>query len=167
MFDWLLCRTSNPEPRTSRTMAVTEDLDSGLQVVVFTAGSGEYGLGIGQVQEIIRPLPITRVPRSPEHIEGVINLRGNIVPVIDLHRRLDLGRRANSKRSRIIIVRTQDLIAGIIVDSVKEVLDLPAGHIEPPLAGKTEAHLSGIGKSSGRVILLLDLKNVLSGGMPE
>jgi purine-binding chemotaxis protein CheW len=148
-------------------MAVKVDLDCGQQVVVFTAGSEEYGLGIGQVQEIIRLLPITRVPCSPEHVEGVINLRGNVVPVIDLHRRLALGQRANSWRSRIIIVRTQDMIAGFIVDSVNEVLDLPAGHIEPPLDGKEEAHLKGIGKSSGRVILLLNLENVLRVGMPE
>jgi purine-binding chemotaxis protein CheW len=140
---------------------MAENLDGGL-VVVFTAGGAEYGLRIGQVQEIIRPLPITRVPNSPERIEGVINLRGNVIPAINLHKRLALGGRANSVRSRVIIVRTQDITAGIIADSVKEVLDLPAEHIEPPLTGKTDAaHLSGIGKSSGRVIMLLDLENIL------
>ena len=122
---------------------------------------GGYGLRVDQVKEIIRLIPITRVPNSPERIEGVINLRGNVVPVVNLHKRLGLGERVNSQRSRVIIVCTQDVTAGIVVDSVKEVLDLPAGHIEPPLTGKKEtSHLSGIGKSSGRVIMLLDLEKI-------
>jgi purine-binding chemotaxis protein CheW len=75
---------------------------------------------------------------------------------------------APSGRSRVIIVRTQELTAGIIVDSVKEVLDLPAEQIEPPLTDKSDAaHLSGIGKSAGRVIMLLDLENILWEGVPE
>jgi len=147
-------------------VAVAENLDGGL-VVVFTAGGSEYGLRIGQVQEIIRPLPISRVPNAPERIEGVINLRGNVVPVLSLQKRLALETKVNSGRSRVIIVRLQDITAGIIVESVQEVLDLPAEQIEPPLAGKTDApHLSGIGKSSGRVIMLLDLENILWEGAP-
>jgi purine-binding chemotaxis protein CheW len=148
-------------------MAVAENLNGGL-IVVFTAGGGEYGMKIGQVQEIIRPLPITRVPNSPENIEGVINLRGNIVPVVNLHKRLALAGRLNSERNRVIIVRSQDITVGVIVDSVKEILDLPAEHIEPPLTGKTDvARLIGIGKSSGRVIMLLDLENILWEGVRE
>jgi purine-binding chemotaxis protein CheW len=148
-------------------MVVAENLDGGL-VVVFTAGGAEYGLRIGQVQEIIRPLPISRVPNAPERIEGVINLRGNVVPVINLHKRLAMEAMAPSGRSRVIIVHTRELTAGIIVDSVKEVLDLPAEQIEPPLTDKSDAaHLSGIGKSAGRVIMLLDLENILWEGVPE
>jgi purine-binding chemotaxis protein CheW len=145
-------------------IAVGENLDGG-QVIVVAAGGAEYGLRIGQVQGIIRPLPITRVPNSPERIEGVINLRGNVVPVINLHKRLALAGSADPIGSRVVIVSTQDITAGIIVDSVKEVLDLPAGHIEPLLASEKEAApLCGIGKSSGRVILLLNLENILREG---
>ena len=148
-------------------MAVAENLSGGL-AVVFTAGGVEYGLGIGQVQEIIRPLPIARVPNAPENIEGVINLRGNIIPVINLHKRLALGERISSERSRVIIVRTQDITAGIIVDSVKEVLDLPTEYVKPLLAGKTDvASLLGIGKSSDHVFMLLDLESILSEGGRE
>ena len=143
-------------------------------MVVFTAGGEEYGLEIDQVQEIIRPLPITRVPGSPEYIEGVINLRGNVVPVINLQRRLALDRITNSDKSRIIIVSRQDLTVGIIVDSVKDVLNLPAEHVElPVLTGKTDvSHLSGIGKHSGpRHPADLDLGERIDssarGGMPE
>jgi purine-binding chemotaxis protein CheW len=148
-------------------MAVAENLSGGL-AVVFTAGGAEYGLRIGQVQEIIRPLPIARVPNSPESIEGVINLRGNIIPVINLHKRLSLGGRKNSERSRVIIVRTQDMTAGIIVDSVKEVLDLPVEYIKTPQTDKMDvAGLLGIGKSTDHVFILLDLENILSEGGRE
>jgi purine-binding chemotaxis protein CheW len=144
-------------------MAEIERLDGALQVVVFTDGGVEYGLGIDQVQEIILPRPITRVPRAPERIEGVINLQGNVIPVISLHRRLSLGQRTNSEQGRIIIVHRLDITVGIIVDGVKEVLNLSTGQIEPPAPeGMADmARLSGMGKISGRVILLLDLDNLL------
>ncbi len=146
-------------------MAVAKDLSDELQVVVFTAGGEEYGLEIDQVQEIVRPLPVTRVPGTPEYIEGVVNLRGNVVPVINLHKRLALDRITNSDKSRIIIVSRQDLTAGLIVDSVKDVLNIPAENVElPVLTSKTDvSHLSGIGKHSGCVIPLLDLDNILGG----
>jgi purine-binding chemotaxis protein CheW len=144
-------------------MAETEGLDDELQVVVFTVGGVEYGLGIDRVQEIIRPLPITRVPRAPERIEGVINLQGNVVPVISLHRRLSTGQRTNSEQGRIIIVRSPDITVGIMVDSVKEVLNLSTKQIEPLVRSDRAdvAYLSGIGKIAGRAILLLDMGNLL------
>ena len=144
-------------------LAEIERLEGDLQVIVFTVGNEEYGLEIDQIQEIIRPLPITRVPRAPERIEGVINLHGNVVPVINLPRRLSLGRKINLEQSRIIIVHRPDSTVGIVVDSVKEVLSLSTGQIEPPAQADMAdvTYLSGIGKTSGRVILLLDMGNLL------
>lgn len=148
-------------------MSEVEILEDQVRLVVFTAGGQEYGLEIDQVQEIIRPLPVTRVPGAPGYIEGVVNLRGNVVPVVNLHRRLALGQRTDSPTSRIIIVNSQD-ITGIIVDSVREVLGLPKKCIErkrlEPPAGTSlpdMAHLGGIGKNRDRIILLLDLDSVL------
>lgn len=145
-------------------MEERENLQGEEQLVVFTAGSEEYGLEISQVQEIIRLQAITRIPRSPDYVEGVINLRGNIVPVINLHQRLSLGERQNTDNSRIIIVQEQEAMVGIIVDSVTEVISLSREAIEPPSGSdalNASSYLKGIGRIGERLILLLDLEAVL------
>ncbi|NPV28229.1 MAG: chemotaxis protein CheW [Firmicutes bacterium] len=136
-----------------------------IQLVVFLVGKEEYGLEINQVQEINRLLPITRVPRAPSYIEGVINLRGNVIPVINLHSRLGLGTRTNTARTRIIVAQVQEIPVGLIVDEVLGVLYLSSSAIEPPAlpgVAASTAHLLGVGKSEGRLILLLDLASLLN-----
>lgn len=134
------------------------------QLVVFQLAGETYGVDISCVHEIIRMQAITEVPRTPEFVEGVINLRGRIVPVIDLHKRFGLPQQEETQNSRIMVVEVAGVTVGMIVDSVSEVLRLPASSIEPPpavLAGVDVAYLRGVGKWQDRLIILLDLNRVL------
>lgn len=135
------------------------------QLVVFQLGSETYGVEISVVHEIIRMQSITKVPRTPEFVEGVINLRGRIVPVIDLHKRFDLPAEEETSHSRIIVVEVKGVTVGMIVDSVSEVLRLPTANIDPPppaIAGGIETeYLRGVGKWQEKLIILLDLDKVL------
>ncbi|MDK2816830.1 MAG: purine-binding chemotaxis protein CheW [Moorella sp. (in: firmicutes)] len=135
-----------------------------IQLVVFQLASETYGVDINHVQEIIRMQSITQIPRTPAFIEGVINLRGRIIPVIDLHKRFDLPRADITNNTRIMVVELGRVTVGMIVDSVSEVLRLPATSIEPPppmISGIDVAYLKGVGKWNERLIILLDLERVL------
>ncbi|WP_227767299.1 chemotaxis protein CheW [Zhaonella formicivorans] len=135
------------------------------QLVVFNLGGETYGIDISVVHEIIRLQTITKVPRTPHFVEGVINLRGRIVPVIDLHKRFNLPVSEETQHSRIIVVEVAGVTVGMIVDSVSEVLRLPVANIEPPptviSAGIDSAYLRGVGKWQEQLIILLDLDKVL------
>ncbi len=122
------------------------------------------------MQEIIKLLPITRVPKSPDFIEGVINLRGNVIPVVNVHRRLGLEKRENTEKTRIVVVEVQRNSVGLIVDQVLEVLYLSQSAFEPPtVAGNltNTAFIQGIGLLYGRLFLLLDLDALLDLKRPE
>ncbi len=109
-------------------------------------------------------LRITRVPRAPHYIEGVVNLRGNVIPVIDLHRRFGLSERVNSERTRIIVVKVQDITAGLVVDGVSEVLRLPQAAVEPVSSLVTAIdtdYIQGIGKKDNRLLIMLNINRVL------
>lgn len=134
------------------------------QLVVFTLADETYGIDISTVNEIIRMQAITEVPRTPDFVEGVINLRGRIVPVIDLRKRFSLTVSEETQASRIMVVELEGLTVGMIVDSVSEVLRLPASSIEPTpamVSGVDAAYLRGVGKWNDRLIILLDIKKVL------
>ncbi|BCV24947.1 MAG TPA: chemotaxis protein CheW [Firmicutes bacterium] len=134
------------------------------QLVVFTLGQEEYGVDILEVQEIKRLTEITRVPNAPAFVEGVINLRGNVIPVIDLHKRFGLGAFKPTEESRIVIVTVRDLTLGIMVDSVSEVLTLEEAAIAPPpplVAGIEATFLQGIGKLDNRLLILLNMDRIL------
>jgi len=135
------------------------------QLVVFNLAGETYGVDITVVQEIIRMQAITKVPRTPNFVEGVINLRGRIVPVIDLHKRFNLGKAEETQHSRIIVVEVAGVTVGMIVDSVSEVLRLPSSNIEPPppvISGSIDsAYLRAVGKWQDQLIILLDLEKVL------
>ncbi|MDN5344591.1 MAG: purine-binding chemotaxis protein CheW [Clostridia bacterium] len=135
-----------------------------VQLVVFQLAGETYGVDINHVQEIIRMQSITQIPRTPAFIEGVINLRGRIIPVIDLHKRFDLPTAEITNNTRIMVVELGRVTVGMIVDSVSEVLRLPATSIEPPppmISGIDVAYLKGVGKWEERLIILLDLDRVL------
>jgi len=135
------------------------------QVVVFGLGDELYGLDISRVQGIIKMPAVTRVPRAAEFVEGVINLRGEIVPIIDLRKRFGLGDHENSVDTRIINVEMGDHLVGLIVDAVEEVLNIPSDVIEPPpdlVTTVDSAYLRSIAKLQDRLIILLDLDRVLS-----
>lgn len=135
------------------------------QLVTFTLGTEEYGVAITKVQEIIRMQEITRVPQMPDFIEGVINLRGRIIPVIDLRKRFELNVTERTVMTRIIVIDVEGRTLGIVVDAVSEVMRLPTDQIEPPppvVAGIGREYLQGVGKAQGRLIILLDLDKILS-----
>jgi purine-binding chemotaxis protein CheW len=136
---------------------------SGGKFLTFSLGIEEYGFEILKVQEIITQLPITPVPRTPHYLRGVINLRGKIIPVVDL--RLKLSLPPLPGQTSAIIVRVKNLEVGVTVDKVNEVVNVTDENIEdvPPLgAGVTSEDLLGIAKMDERVLLLLDIDHVLA-----
>ncbi len=139
--------------------------DELLQLVTFSIGEEEFGVDILKVQEIIRTMEITKVPRAQDFVEGVINLRGKVIPIIDLRRRFGLVSKEHDKHTRIIVIEINNMIVGFVVDSVSEVLRIPAGTVEPPppvVAGMESEYISGVGKLQDRLLILLDLDKLLS-----
>jgi len=135
------------------------------QFVSFVVGGEEFGVNILTVQEIIRPVEITRVPHAPDFVEGVINLRGRILPVIDLRSRFGFPDRDQDEDTRIVVVEMGAQTVGFITDSVREVLRVDANTIEPApdIAVGVDAHyLRGVAKLDERLLILLDLEGILS-----
>ncbi|NLT19922.1 MAG: chemotaxis protein CheW [Syntrophomonadaceae bacterium] len=133
------------------------------QVVAFKLGQEEYAVEILYVQDINRLLNITRIPRSDRHIEGVINLRGNIIPIVNLHTKFNLQASGNDEDKRIIVFQYDELKVGILVDEVSEVLKIKKDEVEPTskVYGSIEAeHIKGIAKFEGRLLILLDLLKI-------
>lgn len=136
-----------------------------LQLVTFSIGDEEFGVEILKVQEIIRMLEITKVPKAPAFVEGVINLRGKVIPILDLRKRFGLSARSHDKNTRIIVIEINSMVVGFVVDSVSEVLRLPANTVEPPppvVAGLDSDYISGVGKLEDRLLIMLDLNRLLS-----
>lgn len=134
------------------------------QFVVFKLGDEEYGVNIHQVKTIERLMEITRVPKAPDFVEGVINLRGEVVPVIDLRKRFGLSERTNTDNTRIIIVSIEDITVGMVVDSATEVLQISEDSIDPApsIIGSIDSdYIDGVGKIDDRLLILLNLKKVL------
>ncbi len=130
----------------------------------FLAGE-EYGVEVRQVQEIRRVAEITSVPRAPEFIRGVINLRGRILPVLDLRRRLGLGEVAASGAARIVVVRVKERLLGLLVDGASQVLKVPVSQIEPPpeeVLQQGGDYIRGVAKLADRLIILVDLERLLA-----
>ena len=138
-----------------------------IQLVVFKLGREEYGVSILQVQEIKRITEITRVPHSPDYIKGVMNLRGSILPVIDLKKRLNLPPAEYTDDTRIIITKVEDIVVGMIVDAVSEVTTIDQNNIEPPQAvvgGIAADYISGVGKLENRLLILLNADAIIGIG---
>ena len=136
-----------------------------IQLVSFNIGGEEFGVDILKVQEINRMLDVTRVPNGPEYVDGVINLRGKVIPIIDLRRRFQMERKEHDKNTRIIVVELSGKVVGFVVDAVREVLRIPKSVTEPPppiVAGVDAAYITGVGKLDDRLLILLDLEKVLS-----
>jgi purine-binding chemotaxis protein CheW len=144
---------------------VTETRAKAGKYLTFGLGQEEYGLDILQVREIVGLMDITAVPKAPSFVRGIVNLRGKIVPVMDLRERFGLPATETDEATCIIVVQLGRLEVGLIVDRVLEVLDIPAGEIaEAPSFGKgvDNRFVEGIGKASGRVVILLDAEKVLT-----
>jgi purine-binding chemotaxis protein CheW len=137
-----------------------------IQVVSFKLGSEEYGVDIAQVQEINRMVAVTHVPRAPQFMEGVINLRGQLIPIIDLRARFGMPRAEHTKSTRIVVTEIGAKRVGMVVDSVSEVLRLPTDQIEDApemITGVDTEYIRGVGKIEDRLIILLDLAKIISG----
>jgi len=135
-----------------------------LQLVIFRLAKEEYGLPITKVQEINRLVPITKLPQTPSFMEGIINLRGRIIPVIDLRKRFQITAADQSEDNRIIIVEVNGQTVGIIVDAVTEVIRLPAASVEPPPPAfiLDARYIQGVGKIDDRLLILLDIDQILT-----
>jgi purine-binding chemotaxis protein CheW len=135
------------------------------QIVVLELAGEAYGVEIGRVQEIIRMQPITRIPNGPAFIEGVTNLRGRVIPVLDLRKRFGLEQSGPTRRSRIVVGELGAYTVGLMVDGVSEVLRVSDEAVEPPstlVTTSDSAFLRGVAKLGERLILLLDLSRILA-----
>ena len=143
-----------------------EEKEKLMQLVGFVIGREMFGVDILMVQEIIRETPITPIPNAPDFIEGVINLRGNIIPVIDLRRRLNL-RHAEAPDGHIwiMILNVEGRVTGFIVDAVTQVLKVPANSIKPPpdivVSGLHSQYITGVCRIDQRLLILLDFDRIL------
>jgi len=166
---------NDTERRTDGTMEETKDIKNAaqgkseelLQLVSFNIGEEEFGVDILKVQEINRMLEVTRVPNAPEYVDGVINLRGKVIPIIDLRRRFGMDRKEHDKNTRIVVVELCGKVVGFVVDAVSEVLRIPKSVTEPPppiVAGINASYITAVGKLEDRLLILLDLDEVLSEG---
>jgi len=136
-----------------------------LQLVSFKISNEEFGVDILCVQEINRMLQITKMPNTPEFIEGVINLRGRVIPVLDLRIKLGMPRKEHDKNTRIIVVELKGKTIGFIVDEVSEVLRIPKSITEAPpemVGGVNSDFITSIGKLDDRLLILLDLEKILT-----
>lgn len=148
--------------KEEKTAIVTEEL---LQLVSFKIGEAEFGVDILRVQEINKMMELTIVPNTPPFIEGVVNLRGRIIPVLNLRTKLGLEIKEYDSETRIIVVELDDKTIGFIVDEVKEVLRIPKSITEQPpeiVAGVDSEYITAIGKLEDRLLILLDLTKILS-----
>lgn len=134
------------------------------QLVVFTLANESYGVAITTVKEIITMQKVTPLPKSPPFVKGVINLRGRVIPVVDLKSRLNLPETEVAHDTRIMVIEVGDRTVGCIVDSVREVLTIKESVIEPPTGGSAEIdYMEGIAKVGEELVILIDLQRVLAG----
>ena len=134
------------------------------QLVSFNIGQEEFGLDIQRIQEINRMVDITRVPNSPVFVSGVINLRGKVIPIIDLRKRFGFPPKENDKNTRIIVVELGETVVGFIVDAVQEVIRIPKSITEPPpliVAGIGSEYITAVAKLENRLLILLDPERIL------
>ncbi|MDD3013367.1 MAG: chemotaxis protein CheW [Candidatus Gastranaerophilales bacterium] len=146
---------------------INEFLESGqkeIHLIVFKLGTEEYAVPITSVQEIIMLLAPTRIPKAPSFVEGVINLRGHIIPIIDGRKKFQLEVTKSTNESRIMIIELENETIGLIVDAVSEVIHLGTDDIEPPPIDMTDDSdfLWGVGKFSDRLLILVDPQKFLN-----
>lgn len=156
--------TEDASSQTDSTASVGEDL---LQLVTFGVGDEEFAVPILSVQEINRMMEITRVPQSPPFVEGVINLRGKIIPVVDLRKKFGMGTTEQTKDHRIIVVEVQSRVIGFTVDRVSEVLRISCDVVDTApqmVTGVDIDYVDGVGKLEDRLLILLSLSRLFAVG---
>ena len=149
----------------STTKVSQQDESKAGKYLTFALADEEYGLEILKVREIIGMMDITAVPRTPDYVKGVINLRGKVIPTVDLRLKVGMEEAERTNQTCIIVVDLGDVEMGIIVDQVSEVLDIAAGDIEdaPSFGAQVDTdYIRGMGKAEDRVTILLDISKLLS-----
>ena len=139
-------------------------MEKDLHIVGFRIGNETYGVRIGSVREIVRVPEITSVPSAPDLIEGVINLRGKIIPVMDLRKRFGQTEIISDRKNRILVVELENKLIGLIVNAASEVLKIPPSEVDSPgsvFAEGESGYVTGVGKLKGRLIILLDIAKLL------
>lgn len=139
-------------------------MDKRLKLVTFMLMEDEYGFEIDYVQEVRRIKRITRVAQAPAFVEGVIKLRGKVIPIVDLRKRLGLPAKEHGKLTRVIIVKAEGHSLGVVVDSVTEVLSVPVKDVDTPDSSilANAVFLKGVAKAPGRMVLVADIGNILT-----
>jgi len=153
-----------------RAQASAETGTDEIQLVSFNIGSEEFGVDILKVQEINRMVEITKVPQAPNYVEGVINLRGKVIPIVNLRKRFNLELKEQDKNTRIVVVDIGGNIMGMVVDAVSEVLRISASTIEPPpeiVTGINSEYIKGVAKLEDRLLIFLDLSKVIDANEME
>ncbi|MFO0839667.1 MAG: chemotaxis protein CheW [Phycisphaerae bacterium] len=161
----LVDRTPSTSGGTGSPSRAAGGLGDVSQIVSFRLANEEYGVDIMRAQEIIMLGQITRMPEVPDFIRGLINLRGHVIPILDLRRRFNLAVKDDDEQTRIIVVNVESKTIGIVVDAVTEVLRISAEQIEPPpssVAGIDHEYIRGLLKLENRIVTLLDIGHVLS-----
>jgi purine-binding chemotaxis protein CheW len=146
-------------------MADTQNETSSLQCVTFTLEDETYGMNVMQVQEVLREVEVAPVPGAPDYVLGIINLRGNVVSVIDARTRFGLQPKESDDMSRIIVIEAQQQILGILVDSVAEVVDIDRDEIDTaPNVGNAETskYIDGVVSRGEKLLILVDLNKLLT-----
>lgn len=148
----------------------THDIDGELnQLIRFAVGVEEYGMDILRVKEVIRTPQLTRLPKAPSFVKGIINLRGDVIPIVDLRDKFGLESQAHTSSTRIIVVDVDERLIGLVVDSASQVVRIPSDQIDPPppiLGGLSSEYIRGVGKLDDRLIILLNIDTLLSGFEP-
>lgn len=149
----------------STTASIENASTTLLQLVSFHIGDEEFAVDILNIQGINRMMEITKVPNAPPFVEGIINLRGQVIPVVNLRKRLGFAMKESDKDTRIIVVEIAKRVIGFIVDNVNEVLRINGSITEPPppmVAGIESEYITAVGKLEDRLLILLDLERVLT-----
>lgn len=160
--------SSDDDTAVSTVSALVSATERQRQLLTFSLDKEEYALDIEAIREIIKPREITEIPRAPEHVLGILSLRGQVIPIYDLKQRLKLGRGVVTSSTRIIVCQDGDRVAGLLVDSITQVVKIAKDGVEATpanMAGIDRNLLLGVGRCQGRFLILLNLPNVIDAGM--
>jgi len=156
---------TTPDAQNAEVAAARRDGEGISQIVSFRLANEEYGVDIMRVQEIILLGQITKMPEVPDFICGLINLRGHVIPIVDLRKRFNLANDEENEHTRIIVVNVEGKTIGVVVDAVNEVLRINVDQVEPPpssIAGIDHTYIRGLVKFEEKLLILLNIENILS-----
>jgi purine-binding chemotaxis protein CheW len=148
----------------SETRAAAHKSNDDVQLLTFKLDEQEYALDIANVVQVVRMVAVTRAPKAPDFVEGMINLRGRVIPVIDIRKRCGLPVKRYDLNTQLLIAQAEGRAMALMVDAVSEVLTMPASSIEPPAhIGPQMENLKAVGKLGDRLLLILDPSTILAG----